>query len=225
MSQPEESQESVYLEDIEVQAAPKKAESSSNEVATPSSSQKSDATANNKRQRTLMDMFGGGGSQPSSKKLKTTTTTIKSTTTTGTKNLRLNAIPFSLAQFQDSLTPDQKGLLALECVSMGKSWYVFNYSHYSFVFVHYHLRLKLLKDEIKKPYFIALKKFLWEEGVRGPDDIPKSLKVYPSRTQSLFLSPEFAALTLTTSNSEQHLRMVQYPPWENKGRDSRPRSL
>jgi hypothetical protein len=42
-------------------------------------------------------------------------------------------------------------------------------------------RLKVLKDEIKKPYFIALKKFLWEEGVRGPDEIPKSLKVYPSR--------------------------------------------
>jgi len=45
---------------------------------------------------------------------------------------------------------------------MGKSW------------------LKVLKDEIKKPYFVALKKFLWEEGVRGPDDMPKSLKVYPS---------------------------------------------
>jgi uracil-DNA glycosylase len=42
-------------------------------------------------------------------------------------------------------------------------------------------RLKVLKDEIKKPYFIALKKFLWEEGVRGPDEIPRSLKVYPSR--------------------------------------------
>lgn len=42
-------------------------------------------------------------------------------------------------------------------------------------------RLKVLKEEIKKPYFIALKKFLWEEGVRGPDDIPKSLKTFPSR--------------------------------------------
>ncbi|KAF9466529.1 uracil-DNA glycosylase [Collybia nuda] len=45
---------------------------------------------------------------------------------------------------------------------MGKSW------------------LKVLKDEIRKPYFISLKKFLWAEGVRGPDDTPKSVKVYPS---------------------------------------------
>jgi hypothetical protein len=49
-------------------------------------------------------------------------------------------------------------------------------------------RLKVLKDEIKKPYFIALKKFLWEEGVRGPDDIPKSLKVFPSRERASELS-------------------------------------
>ncbi|KAE9408408.1 uracil-DNA glycosylase [Gymnopus androsaceus JB14] len=45
---------------------------------------------------------------------------------------------------------------------MGKSW------------------LKLLKDEIKQPYFISLKRFLWQEGVRGPDDSPQSLKIYPS---------------------------------------------
>jgi hypothetical protein len=42
-------------------------------------------------------------------------------------------------------------------------------------------RLKLLKEEIKKPYFISLKKFLWEEGVHGPDESAKNLKVYPSR--------------------------------------------
>ena len=47
-------------------------------------------------------------------------------------------------------------------------------------------RLKLLKDEIKKPYFIALKRFLWEEGVRGADDSPKSLKVYPARKYATF---------------------------------------
>lgn len=40
-------------------------------------------------------------------------------------------------------------------------------------------RLKLLKDEITKDYFISLKRFLWEEGVRGPNDTPKSCKVYP----------------------------------------------
>ena len=47
-------------------------------------------------------------------------------------------------------------------------------------------RLKLLKEEIKKPYFISLKKFLWEEGVHGPDDIAKPLKVYPSRVLPSF---------------------------------------
>lgn len=43
---------------------------------------------------------------------------------------------------------------------MGKSW------------------LKLLKDEIKKPYFINLKQFLWDAGIKGMDDIPRN--VYPS---------------------------------------------
>ena len=47
--------------------------------------------------------------------------------------------------------------------------------------LHHHSRLKVLKDEIKKPYFISLKKYLWEEGVRGPDEIVKGLKVYPAR--------------------------------------------
>lgn len=41
------------------------------------------------------------------------------------------------------------------------------------------LRLKVLKDEIKKEYFIQLKRFLWQEGVKGPEDpIPN---VYPAR--------------------------------------------
>jgi len=53
--------------------------------------------------------------------------------------------------------------------------------------VHEHLnavstfRLKVLKDEIKKPYFISLKEFLWKEGVQGPDDSARDLKVYPAR--------------------------------------------
>jgi len=38
--------------------------------------------------------------------------------------------------------------------------------------------LKLLKDEIKKPYFISLKRFLWEEGVTSAD--VKNLKIFPS---------------------------------------------
>jgi hypothetical protein len=43
------------------------------------------------------------------------------------------------------------------------------------------LRLKVLKDEIKKPYFISLKQFLWKEGVRGPDNKAENLNIYPAR--------------------------------------------
>ena len=42
-------------------------------------------------------------------------------------------------------------------------------------------RLKVLKEEIRKPYFIKLKEFLWEQGVKGPNDTSKSVKVYPAR--------------------------------------------
>ncbi|KII89751.1 hypothetical protein PLICRDRAFT_108541 [Plicaturopsis crispa FD-325 SS-3] len=74
---------------------------------------------------------------------------------------RLNSIPFSLSAFQDSLSQEERNLLALECDVMGKVW------------------LKVLKDEIKKPYFLQLKRFLWEEGVRGANDSDINLKVYP----------------------------------------------
>lgn len=37
----------------------------------------------------------------------------------------------------------------------------------------------MLKDEIRKPYFITLKKFLWEEGVRDASYSPVPLKVFP----------------------------------------------
>ena len=39
----------------------------------------------------------------------------------------------------------------------------------------------MLKDEIRKPYFLKLKQFLWDQGVMGPEDSAKSLKVYPAR--------------------------------------------
>jgi hypothetical protein len=43
------------------------------------------------------------------------------------------------------------------------------------------VRLKVLTAEIRKPYFLALKRFLREEGVRGASDTPRSCKVYPQR--------------------------------------------
>ncbi|KAF5382070.1 hypothetical protein D9615_004281 [Tricholomella constricta] len=131
-----------------------------------------------KRQRTLMDMLsvsqnsqGNTSGERSAKKLKLTASGVSSSSTSslnstnGSKTFglqKLNSIPFSLASYRETLTEDQKGLLRLECEVMGKSW------------------LKVLKDEIKKPYFIALKKFLWEEGVRGPDDSSPTLRIYPA---------------------------------------------
>ena len=44
-----------------------------------------------------------------------------------------------------------------------------------------HTRLKLLKDEIRQPYFIKLKKFLYDQGVKGAEDSAPNLKVYPAR--------------------------------------------
>jgi len=143
---------------------------------TPSASQDASASASNplKRQRTLMDMFvapkdsqSEKTGQPSAKKTKLDTLNSSSagavkTKVAGSSGLqRLNFIPFSLNEFIESIPEHQRDLLKLECECMGKSW------------------LKVLKDEIKKPYFVSLKKFLWEEGVRGPDDNVKGLKVYP----------------------------------------------
>ncbi|KAG8213068.1 uracil-DNA glycosylase-like protein [Butyriboletus roseoflavus] len=165
----------IYLADVETAAS-----STRDDVSTaPSASQdnaSASASASNplKRQRTLMDMFTAPKDarsektgQPETKKAKLDTL---SSSSGGVANIkiagsaglqRLNFIPFSLSEFIESIPEDQRHLLKLECDCMGKSW-------------------QLLKDEIKKPYFISLKKSLWEEGVKGPDDNVKSLKVYPT---------------------------------------------
>ncbi|KAJ6577374.1 uracil-DNA glycosylase-like protein [Mycena capillaripes] len=96
------------------------------------------------------------------------TTTTTSTTTQHAAPMkrqtlgiqRLNSIPFSLSAFVDALPPDTRALLALECDTMGKSW------------------LKLLADELAQPYFLALKRFLYAEGVRGAGD-PAPATIYP----------------------------------------------
>ena len=49
-------------------------------------------------------------------------------------------------------------------------------------------RLKVLKDEIRKPYFLKLKKFLYEQGVKGASDSAPNLKVYPARTSPYYPS-------------------------------------
>ncbi|GJJ08273.1 hypothetical protein Clacol_002483 [Clathrus columnatus] len=61
----------------------------------------------------------------------------------------LNSIPLNLDAFTASLTPEECSLLKLEMETMNKSW------------------LKVLTDEIKKPYFLSLKKWLASEGLEG----------------------------------------------------------
>ena len=48
-------------------------------------------------------------------------------------------------------------------------------------------RIKVLKDEIKKPYFLKLKEFLWDEGVRTSNDTPATVKIFPLREFSICL--------------------------------------
>ncbi|KAL1747122.1 uracil-DNA glycosylase-like protein [Schizophyllum fasciatum] len=109
-----------------------------------------------------------GTTEPTPKKVKLTATASSSSVISSGSPAKasslppLNSIPFSVSAFVDSLTDEQKQLLRLEIECMNKVW------------------LKVLKDEIKKPYFIALKRFLWAEGVHGPDDTPTPLKVYPA---------------------------------------------
>jgi uracil-DNA glycosylase len=130
-------EDAAYLEDVQ----PKRATEADEE---PSSSRKKNAasdtvsvSAGAKRQLTLADMFGSRGGpsssagEPSSKRAKLSTPsgpgfyskTSNSLKASGVQP-KLNAIPFSVSAFQDSLTQEQKDLLKLECETMGKSWWV-----------------------------------------------------------------------------------------------------
>ncbi|KDQ57240.1 hypothetical protein JAAARDRAFT_194397 [Jaapia argillacea MUCL 33604] len=170
-----EKEDVVYLEDLdspseakpEAPAAIAPIGSDIEKVAESSSAlEPPPASSSTKRQRTLVDMFTAA---PAAKKAKPGASTSGAASQSGgtgsapvvkVNGLQaLNSIPFSMSSYLESLTDEQRKLLHIECETMGKTW------------------LKLLKDEIKKPYFIALKKFLWEEGVTAIET--KSLKVYP----------------------------------------------
>ena len=74
------------------------------------------------------------------------------------------------------------------------------------------IRLKVLKDEIRKPYFISLKQFLWKEGVQGPDDSAPNLQIYPPRK---IYSWFYACATLTPHvyvHSTEYLFVVKLYP-------------
>ncbi|PSR88988.1 hypothetical protein PHLCEN_2v4950 [Hermanssonia centrifuga] len=186
----------VYLEDLVAPSSSSPRVKESNEVATvvkkgtvvtaPGKNQSTTSTSL-KRQRTLADMFSGSSAtksaQPGAKKIKLDHAAgSPSSGLSGSKSL--NSIPFSLSGFVSSLSDEEKQLLALECETIGKSWQVLS----SLARLRTRVRgadrafrLKVLNDEIRKPYFIKLKRFLWDQGVKGPDDSAKSLKIYPAR--------------------------------------------
>lgn len=92
----------------------------------------------------------------------------------------------------------------------------------------------MLKDEIKKPYFISLKEFLWKEGVQGPDDSAQNLKVYPARKfPSGLRVPNSHHPNLGCPHgcgglecSAEYLFMVElYPSWQSQSRHDWPRPL
>jgi len=78
------------------------------------------------------------------------------------------AAPFSPSTFLSSLStsppsPTESDLLALEGATLGASW------------------LEHLAKELRKPYFLELKRFLWKEGLRGTEDRGEGgkLRVFP----------------------------------------------
>ncbi|KAG8757010.1 hypothetical protein FRC12_010411 [Ceratobasidium sp. 428] len=138
------------------------------------------ATTGEKRQRSIAEMFGGGkGKDGAAKKARASTppgqrSAMASSSPGGPDEAGsskaparrtvngvtlLKYVPFSMSEFKGSLTDRQRELLALECDTLGLSWF------------------KILKDELKKPSFIKLKEFLWEEGVQGKDKLCPT--VYP----------------------------------------------
>ncbi|KAJ3990150.1 uracil-DNA glycosylase-like protein [Lentinula detonsa] len=167
-------EEVVYFEDIESSSRSNAASRVDSAVVTKTEGASSQANASKttvtgvKRQLTLADMFSTPSTQPSSKRLKASASSSSLNSSPSRSNAtvfgiqKLNSIPFSMKAFQESLDEEQTRLLRLECDVLGKSW------------------LKVLKEEIKQPYFIALKRFLWNEGVREPEYLPRPLKVYPS---------------------------------------------
>ena len=110
----------VYLEDVEVAKSVRDVKPA---TATPT------ATTGAKRQRTLVDMFGGA-SQPkpsAAKKQRLDKSTIVSASASSpdaSGSQATDAVPFSIASFQASLSDEQKDLLSLECEVMGESWQV-----------------------------------------------------------------------------------------------------
>ena len=87
------------------------------------------------------------------------------------KRAKIESTPFSLETFTANLssappkssTVSVRELLALECATLDESW------------------LAGLSKELEKSYFLKLKQFLWDEGVRGVGaaEVKGKKKVFP----------------------------------------------
>jgi uracil-DNA glycosylase len=133
-----EEQRVVYLEDVE--AAVLSTSNAEKDSESPSSASQdgsvkatvttTQATGTLKRQRTLMDMLSGPqdsrNAKPAAKKMKlgASSSGPESVKIAVAGVQRLNAIPFSLSQYIESIPQDHRHLLKLEYECMGKSWCV-----------------------------------------------------------------------------------------------------
>lgn len=129
-------QKIVYYEDVEVSAIRVKSDGTKETSVTSKSVSKSNSSSTSaplKRQRTLMEMIPGASKEPTTtgqpaKKAKLSTSASSDGPSSSpakavTFGLQpLNFIPFSMKEFKDSLTEEQRNLLLLECETMGKSW-------------------------------------------------------------------------------------------------------
>jgi uracil-DNA glycosylase len=193
---------------------------------TPKASQEKNAAAapaaGEKRQRTLESMFGGAAA-PKKAKLERPAGAPPLKKPAGAVPT-LNSIPFSMAELEGALSDEERELLALELTTMGKSWYVsHSYDRPPQLADCLRVcRLKILKDEIRsapaftcglltisrhahrKPYFLALKRFLKSEGVT-PDDSNPSCKIYPPGRCSVHSQSDVkATFTLLQSSFPYH---------------------
>ncbi|TEB34698.1 uracil-DNA glycosylase [Coprinellus micaceus] len=169
-----DTESTVFLEDIDPassQGAKRKASEIDLHAPSPNAKTKGVVSTTRKTlsQGTLNTFFSSAGAKSSSqlgtKRVKTESggpATSPGRSINTQQRPKLNSIPFSLSAYQGSLSEGEKDLLRLECECIGLSW------------------LKLLKDEIRKPYFIELKKFLWQAGLKSCSDTPPNLNIYPS---------------------------------------------
>ncbi|KAG8726845.1 hypothetical protein FRC11_014372, partial [Ceratobasidium sp. 423] len=156
-------------EDNYLDETPHPSQSNANTSPSKGKTAKPEAAAHTgeKRQRSIASMFGvtkkarASSPDPARSSSPAAGDDQPGTSSKRTVNgvIALKYIPFSMDTFVNGLNEEQKRLLSLECETLNKVWF------------------KVLKDELTKPYFIKLKQFLWEEGVKDAETL--CAKIYP----------------------------------------------